>query len=119
MIKDWKIKHSLWKKNDGRNKYVQYAYNVWWINFVALLEAENWRWAINTRSYVVWINWYYDYGFCQINKWRHKNIVNDPRFFTDWKRQIDKCYELYKWWTTFYGAKNISKTKIRFEIKSV
>jgi hypothetical protein len=32
----------------------------------------------------------------------HKSIVDDERFWNDWKRQIDKCYELWKGGTKFY-----------------
>lgn len=55
------------------------------------------------RSYIVGSNGYYDYGLCQINKWYHPEIVNNTKFFTDYKYQIDQCWKLYKWGTRFYG----------------
>lgn len=55
------------------------------------------------KSYAVGANGYYDYGLCQINKGYHSKIVNDPRFFTDYKRQLDKCREKFKGGTRFYG----------------
>lgn len=71
-------------------------------DFILTINAENWWWNMKLRSYIVWSNWYYDYGLCQINKWYHPEIVNNQKFFTDWKYQIDNCRKLYKWWTTFY-----------------
>lgn len=64
---------------------------------------ENWNLDMNLRSYKVGANWYYDQGLCQINSWYHKAIVNDERFFKDINFQIEKCIELYNWWTKFYG----------------
>lgn len=131
--REWKefltIRHKLWDENDYRLEYVQYAYNLWWINFVALLEWENGLWSIDRRSTTSYyrqaktIKWhlrpagnYYDYWFCQISDYYHPDITLDKRFYTDWKWQIDKCYELYTWGTVFYASKNIAKNKLRFEL---
>lgn len=121
------IKHKLWEENDPRHKYVNYAYDIGWLDFVALLEAENWLWSIDRRSiswyYRYWktvkwywrpTGWYYDYWFCQISNYYHPHITEDDRFYTDWKWQIDKCLELYKWWTRFYWLKNMHITRNRF-----
>lgn len=121
-VQNWKqdtsypneIKHKLWEENDPRHKYVNYAYQKGWLDFVALLEAENWLWSIDRRSILLWANWYYDYWFCQVNKWYHPHIVNDSRFWNDWKWQIDRCHELYVWGTTFYWKRMVWKTKQRF-----
>lgn len=85
-------------------------------NFVYLLEAENGKaWDHQRRSILIGKNGYYDYGMCQINKGYHKKIVNDDRFFTDWKWQMNQCLRLYKGGTTFYGVANIWETKTHFE----
>ena len=115
-----KVKHILWEKDDKRLKYVNYAYSLGWLKFIALLEAENGLWSIDRRSNIGYVRkWktYYDYWFCQISEYYHPNIYNDPKFYTDWKWQIDKCYKLYKWGTKFYGINNIHKTKKRFLTK--
>ena len=43
------------------------------------------------------------WGFCQILRKYHPE-VNDERFFTDWRWQMELCYKKYKGGTTFYGA---------------
>lgn len=115
---DQKITHKLWEKGDWRLEYVSYAFEKWWLNFVALLEAENGLWTIDRQSNCVDDNWIREpsFWFCQIHKWYHPEIVNDPKFFTDWKWQIDRCHELYVGWTPFYWKSNIAKTKQRFEL---
>ena len=50
-----------------------------------------------------------DWGFCGTNDYWHKDKVNDPRFFSDPKWQLEKCYEMFKGGTTFYGYKRIKK----------
>jgi len=59
-------------------------------------------------------NGYYDYGLCQVNKGYFPHIVNDERFFSNWKWQLDECLKLYKGGTKFYGKKNIHKTRSHF-----
>ena len=57
------------------------------------------------------------YGFCQIHLPSHPKIVNDTRFFTDWKWQMRECYRLHKRNTPMYGSKKISKVINRFQFK--
>jgi len=82
-----------------------------------LLKAENGLITPGRRSLTKGKNGYYDYGFCQINKGYHPKIVEDKRFFTDWKWQMNKCLELYHNNTKFYGKKNIPKVKKFFTWK--
>lgn len=77
------------------------------LNFLALLDAENGRWAADRVGVTG------DIGFCQIAPQYHPEIVNDPNFYhPEW--QLKKCYDMYKGGVTFYGIKNISKTKKHF-----
>lgn len=105
------------------NEKVQYAWDIskGSLPFVATIEDENSQWSIdrksNTGYYRNGVKWH-DYGICQISKYYHGKIVNDKRFFTDWKWQVDQCWNLYKNWTKFYGSKNVYKTKKRFIIKN-
>ncbi len=98
--------------------FANYAYTIssWDLRFVALLDAENGQRDMYKRSYKIWANGYYDYWLCQMNRWWYKRFVDDKKFREDWKRQIDRCYELYKWWTKFYGKSQIPKTIKRFII---
>ena len=43
------------------------------------------------------------FGFCQIHRGYHPEIVNDPKFFTDPKWQLEQCYRLWTGGTAFYG----------------
>jgi len=81
------------------------------IEFLALLDAENGTWNLKRQSEVT-VKGHRErsYGFCQINSYYHPEIVKDERFFTNPRWQIEQCHKLYKGGTTFYGAKNISKT---------
>lgn len=71
--------------------------------FLYTFEGENGLWTEDRRSRIVGANGYYDYGLCQINKGFHYDIVKNPKFFTDWKWQAEKCIELMKGGTRFYG----------------
>lgn len=85
------------------------------LDFLATLEAENGLWSPFRQSdYVKNGVREPSYGFCQIHKGYHPEIVNDPRFFTDARWQLEQCWRLYKGGTKFYGKNNISKTKSRF-----
>lgn len=66
---------------------------------------------LKRRSDLKGANGYYDWGICQINEGYHKKIVRDPRFFTDWKFQVEQCVKLYKGGTTFYGQKRLLRDK--------
>jgi len=100
-------KSQIYKKEyettDQRNEYIQYAYEIGGIDLVLLMECENSTWNQYRQSEVV-KNWRREpsYWFCMIDRDFHKNIVDDSRFRNDRKRQIDKCYELWKGWTKFY-----------------
>lgn len=71
--------------------------------FVHLLDWENGSWTASLRHdsslNVVGV----DNGLCGINDYWHPEIVRDPRF-SDENWQMQKCYELYKNGTRFYGA---------------
>lgn len=90
-------------QNDERNQYIQYAYDLGWMDLVLLMECENSTRNMYRQSEVV-KNWRREpsYWFCMIDRDFHKNIVDDSRFRNDRKRQIDQCYKLWKQWTPFY-----------------
>ena len=124
------ITHALWEENDPRLVYVNYAYSIWGLDFVALLEAENWLWNIDRRSLSSYyrkgktVKWYWrpawnywDFWFCQISNYYHPNITEHPKMYTDWKWQIDQCLNLYKGGTKFYWLNNIWMTRKRFVVK--
>jgi len=104
------IMHTWFKKDSIVQEYIQYAYDIGWLDLVLLIECENWSRKLDKKSQVPWEE---SYGLCQINKYFHPKIVNDVRFFTDYKRQIDQCYKLMKWWTAFYGRERTNKNTDR------
>lgn len=99
-----KITHKWFAEDSIVQQYVQYAYEIWWIDLVTLIDCENGSWNPVRQSEVV-KNWKRErsFGFCQTSQVYHPEIVNNPLFRNDWKWQLDKCNELMKWWTAFYG----------------
>ena len=98
-----KITHDGFDYNDPKQKYVQYAYKLWWFEFVRMIECENGNW-----------DWFakWDggdaYWLCQMNKRYHKDI---PQEYYDgvWQVQLEYCYQKWKWWTKFYWPSRIVK----------
>jgi hypothetical protein len=91
-------------------------------SFIYKLNAENGIWDFKRRS-TVWLRkakdgkhneicgkdltgcWHEDsWGYCQIHRPDHPEIVNDPRMFTDWKWQMDTCYRLFSGGTKMYAV---------------
>jgi hypothetical protein len=95
------ITHKWFAEDDEKQKYVQYAYDLWWIDLVKLIECENWNWSL----WAVWDGWK-AFGLCQINVNYHK-LPQDYK--TNWKVQVETCYEKWKWWTKFYWPSRIIK----------
>ena len=98
-----KITHDWFDYNDIKQKYVQYAYKLWWFEFVRMIECENGNWNIHA----VW-DWWDAYWLCQMNKKFHKDI---PQAYYDgvWQVQLEYCYQKWKWWTKFYWPSRIVK----------
>lgn len=97
------VRKKGWSKEDSY--WIQYAYNISDCDkgFIAKMLAENGEVTHDRRSDIIGKNGYYDYGFCQINRGYHKDIVDDPRFLADKEWQIKACYNLWKNGTTFYA----------------
>jgi len=100
-----------------QNEKVHYAWKISQDpEFVYMLEAENGLWthdrwhdpSMNTVGT--------DWGW-GINDYWHSGIVNDPRFFSDWRWNLDQTYRLYSGGTVFYGSRQTHRTVTRFEWK--
>jgi len=98
-----KITHKWFKENSPVQQYVQYAYDIWGMDLVLLIECENGNWNMYQQSTVV-RNWRREdsWWFCQIHRPDHKEIVNNDLFWSDWKRQLDRCKELMDKKTPFF-----------------
>lgn len=93
-----------------QNQYIAYAAKISnnTLDFLLTLDRENGLWTPDRQSEwpsATGPNGFEDsWGFCQVHKPDHPEIVNDPRFFSDPYWQLDKCWELYQGGTRFYGA---------------
>lgn len=107
-----KIKHSGFSEDSIVQQYVQYAYEIWWMDLVTLIDCENWQRNMYRQSEVV-KNWKREKSFwlCQISQVHHPKIVNNDKFWNDWKWQLDRCNDLMKNWTPFYWRNRIVKGK--------
>ena len=98
-----RITHDWFHSSDIRQQYVQYAYKLWWFDFVKMIECENGNWSL----YAVW-DWWDAFWLCQMNKKYHKDIPQDYYNWV-WQVQLEYCYQKWKWWTKFYGPSRIIK----------
>ena len=87
------IQHLGYSSDDNRQAIVQRAYDLWWMEFVTMIECESW-FNPNAR----WDSWR-AYGLCQLNNRWHK--VSDE-YKNSWEEQLRVCYEKWKGWTKFY-----------------
>ena len=66
-------------------------------DFVIMMKCENGNFDIHLQSSVPdtnWPNWREDSrGLCQLNRTRHSEVVDNPLFRNDWKRQVEQCYK--------------------------
>lgn len=81
--------HKWYSYGDKMQDYVNYAYHLWWIEFVKLIECENGR---RDPKRISKTN---DRGLCQLNYKYNKKFINSPDFADPYK-QLDYCYEKYK-----------------------
>ena len=107
-----RIVHNWFDLNDIKQKYVNYAYKLWWWDFVYLIECENWN---RNPSVKVWDRVWYAYGLCQLNDKYQKDILNNTDYKTNRARQVEECYTKYLDWTPFYWRNRIIKGKKCYE----
>lgn len=90
-----KITHKGFAKDSIVQQYVQYAYEIGWMDLVTILECENWLRDMYRQSSVV-RNWKREesYWFCQIHRPSQPDIVDNPLFRSDYKWQLDRCKEI-------------------------
>lgn len=81
--------HNWYSYGNKMQDYVNYAYHLWWIEFVKLIECENGRWDPKRISKTN------DRWLCQLNYRYNKKFINSPDFADPYK-QLDYCYEKYK-----------------------
>lgn len=104
------IRHKGFADDSIVQQYVQYAYEEGWMDLVLLIECENWSWDMYKQSEVVKNGRReQSYGLCQIHRPDHPEIIDNKLFWDDYKWQLDRCNELMKNGTAFYGRERIIK----------
>jgi len=83
------IVHNWYDKNSVIQDYVNFAYNLWGMDFVKLIECEN-----GTRN-PKRVSKTHDYWLCQLNYKYNKKFINSEEF-KDPYSQLTYCYEKYK-----------------------
>jgi len=114
-VKDGKCYHK-WFEWGFAQQLIQYACDVsnYDVDFILTLNAEMGSWNWQGRSRVIQKDWNVEPSFwmCQVHYKYHKktiyenlpfNRIKESKFLTDWKYQIETCYQLYKWGTKMYG----------------
>lgn len=111
-FKSGSIIHKGWPLDSNVQNIVNYAYKLWGMDFVTVLECENGWYNLKAK---------WDYGhahsLCQANDRYHKDIP--ANFTTDWVVAVEYCYKKRKRWTKFYGPWRLVKwVKCRDYVKS-
>ena len=115
------VKYKKRNVGEDQQRYVRLAQEVSGsdLQFLYMIETENPLWTPDRQS-----NVYYrgrrepSFGYCQIHRDYHPEIVNDPKF-KDPKWQLETCYRLFKGGTKFYGYKRFQRdAKFRALIQS-
>jgi len=83
------ITHNWYATDSVIQDYVNYAYELWGIDFVKLIECENGRWDPKRVSKT------HDHWLCQLHYSYNKKFIDSPEFKDPYK-QLDYCYEKYK-----------------------
>lgn len=104
------IQHTGYSSDNERQLMVQRAYDLWWMDFVIMIECESW-FNPNAR----WDNGH-AHGLCQMSDLYHKI---PQEYYDSWEYQIDYCYNKWRWWTRYYWPDRIIKwVKCKDYVKS-
>ena len=100
----WRTIPTLENGSAEQNEKIAYAYMISGnnIDFIYTINGENGLWTHdrvhNSGANTVGV----DMGF-GINSYFHPEIVNDDKFWNDWKWNIDRTFQLWDSGVTFYG----------------
>ncbi len=96
-----KIRHSGFKRDDPRQQIVQYAYQLWGLDLVTLMECENGTREIARRGDAGM-----SVGICQMHTGYHRLPAD---YYTSRKKQVEVCNEKRRGGTKFYWPSRIIK----------
>ena len=88
-VSTYSIQHVWYSSDDYRQAIVQRAYDLWWMDFVIMIECENGNWnpyAISKTN---------DHGVCQLNYRYNKKFIDSDEF-KDVNKQLEYCYNKRK-----------------------
>ena len=106
--------NSLWTHDRKHNLPYYLCWNMEsWDNGHAPNQLYNRQKCIDGTQGWFWRE-HQDWGYCGTGDGYKKHIVDDERFFTDWRWQMGQCWEMYRTGTTFHGKNNIWFTKTKF-----
>ena len=88
------IQHVWFSSDDPRQAIIQKAYELWWLDFVLMIECENGNWSPDA----VWDSGK-AHGLCQMNTRWHKL---PEEYYNSVEYQVEYCYNKRKGWTKFY-----------------
>lgn len=94
---------------DGHSQEQQEVINLAWevskgdMRFIYLLTAENGEFTYRRIHNPINNSVGVDHGLCGVNDYYHSAIVENQRFFTDIRWQMQQCYDLYTGGTRFWG----------------
>lgn len=99
------ITHKGFPSDSIVQDYVQYAWEISDkdLNFLTMMDCENGTRDTHRRG-----DGGKSLGLCQLHGYRHKEVF-DPEFKSDWKLQINICYEKWKYGTKFYWPDRLVK----------
>lgn len=93
MVSTTKITHTGYSPDNERQLMVQRAYDLWWLDFVLMIECESW---FNPRA--KWDSWK-AHWLCQMNTRWHRL---PQQYYNDREYQIEYCYQKWIGGTKFY-----------------
>lgn len=94
------IWHFGFSIGDSRQEIIQEAYDLWGLDFVALIECENGLRDPQRVGDAGKSHW-----LCQLNTRWHKEPLSPS--WNDWHNQLSTCYSKRKWGTKFYWPQRL------------
>ena len=95
MITWAKLRHTWFPADSNVQNIVNYAYKLWGMDFVYVLECENGSYRLDS----VGDHWH-AHGLCQMNDRYHKDIPAD--YTTNRVVAVEYCYKKWSTWTRYY-----------------
>lgn len=93
--RNWQITHLGFSEESYVQNVVNYAYKLWGMDFVLMLECENGSYRLDATS-----DRWRSRGLCMVNNRWHKDIPWN--YTTSWVVAVEYCYQKWSNHTKFY-----------------